>query len=435
MNHAQASALQNQSAAGNMFRSLRYRNFRLFFFGQGISLIGTWMQMVAMNWLVYHDLKSSLVLLGVVQFVGQIPMLLIAPLAGVYSDRWDRHRIMYATQSLAMIQAFIIAALVLTHRITIWQVIPLQLVLGCVNAFDMPARQAYFVSMIERREDLSNAIALNSSIVNGARLIGPFIAGQAIVLFGTGLCFLLNGVSYWAVLASLLMMKRIPPVASHGGKRVRDHLKEGMAYAFGSPPIRAILLLLTLVSLVGVPYVVLMPDIAVKTLHGGPHTYALLMCAAGLGALAGAVKLAMRKSVLGLGREIALSAGLFGAALIAFAFSHVLWLSMAFLVLGGFGMIITLAASNTVLQTLVEDAMRGRIMSLYSMAFLGMTPFGSLIAGTLAQAIGAPRTIAIGGIVCLIGAFMFGAKLAALREHIRPIYIEKGILPEIQKLS
>lgn len=419
---------QINSLRGQLFRSLRYRNFRLFFFGQGISLIGTWMQQVAMSWLVY-DLTHRSFVMGVVGFVGQIPMLLLAPLAGVYSDRWDRHRIMYATQSLSMLQAFIIAGLVLSGRIAVWQIIPLQFFLGCVNAFDMPARQAYFVSMIGRREDLNNAIALNSSIVNGARLIGPFIAGVAIAMWGTGPCFLLNGISYWAVLASLLAMQRLPHRKSEETKPVLEHLKEGMSYAFGFPPIRAILLLLMLVSLVGVPYVVLMPIIADQHLHGGPHAYSLLMCAAGLGALLGAVRLAIRKSVVGLVREMALATVLFGAGLIAFSLSTSIWLSLACLVLGGFGMITTLAASNTVLQTLVDDSKRGRIMSLYAMAFMGMTPFGNLMAGTMGDLIGVPHTIMAGGVACVAGGIFFGMRLEMMRELIRPIYIKKGIMP------
>lgn len=414
---------------GNPLRALRYRNFRLFFFGQGISLIGTWMQQVAMSWMVYR-LTGSAWKLGLVGFAGQIPMLLLSPVAGVYADRWNRHSIMLFTQILSMLQAFAVTALVMTGKVAIWQIIPLNFFIGCVNAFDMPARQAYFISMIGRREDLGNAIALNSSIVNGARLIGPPIAGSLIATLGEGPCFLLNALSYLAVIWALLAMDRIPFQSRGGDTPVLQHLAEGLRYAFGFPPMRAILLLLALVSLVGVPYVVLMPVIVRVHLHGNAHTLGWLHGAAGLGAFLGAIFLTARKSVLGLGRVMTMSTSMFGAALIAFALSRWLPLSMFFLVAVGFGMIATLAAANTVLQTLVEDRMRGRVMSLYAMAFMGMVPFGSLLAGTLGERLGAPHTLMIGGIVCLIGGIIFGIRLSGLREQARPIYQEKGILPE-----
>lgn len=412
----------------HIFRALGYRNFRLFFLGQGVSLVGTWMQQVAMSWLVYR-LTNSPFLLGFVGFAGQLPMLLLAPVAGVFADRWDRHRIMLTTQSLSMLQAFTVTALVMTNRITIWWIIPLNAFIGCVNAFDMPARQSYFISMIGRREDLGNAIALNSSIVNGARLVGPMVAGVAIARWGEGFCFLLNGVSYWAVLASLWAMDPVPfvPGAQKGG--VLEHMMEGLRYGLGFPPMRAILLLLALVSLVGVPYSTLMPVFARVQLGGGAHTFGWLLGLAGLGAFLGAITLAARRSVLGLGRIIVLSTALFGLALVILPFTHSLAFSAPFLVLAGFGMIMTLAAANTILQSMVEDRMRARIMSLYAMAFMGMVPFGSLLFGKLCDAFGVGDTLLTGGVLCLLGAAWFAVRLGGYRELARPIYVEKGILP------
>ena len=408
---------------------MRHRNYRLFFGGQGISLIGTWMQRIAISWLVYR-LTNSVFLLGIVGFAGQIPSFVLAPIAGAFVDRWSRHRTLVVTQTLAMLQAVVLAVLVMTGVVAVWHIIFLGMCLGAVNAFDMPARQAFVVEMIERREDLGNAIALNSSMVNGARLLGPSIAGVLISAVGEGMCFLLNGISYLAVIAALLAMRIAPrrEVAQH--PRVLQGLKEGFHYAFGFAPIRSIMMLLGLVSLMGMPYQVLMPVFAKKILHGGPHTLGFLMAAAGLGALVGATYLASRRSVLGLHTLIPLAAAIFGAGLIAFSRSGVTWLSLSLMLVTGFGMMVQMASSNTTLQTIVDDDKRGRVMAFYGMAFMGAAPFGSLLAGGLANAVGAPNTILIGGVVCILGAALFARQLPKLTAMIHPIYAAKGVAPE-----
>ncbi len=411
-------------------RALRSRNYRLFFGGQSISLIGTWMTRVATSWLVYR-LTDSATLLGLVSFAGQIPAFFLGPLAGVWVDRWNRHRTLIATQVLSMAQSFALAALALSGVIRVAHILWLSLAQGLINAFDMPARQAFVIEMVESREDLGNAIALNSSMVNAARLVGPAIAGVIIAAIGEGYCFLLDGISYIAVIVSLLAMSIAPALIRRQQRHVLHELDEGWRYVIQSVPIRSILLLLALVSLVGMPYSVLMPIFASSVLHGGPHTLGFLMAASGLGALAGAIGLAMRRTVLGLGRRIALASALFGASLIGFALSHMLWLSLLLLPLTGFGMMQQMASSNTILQTIVDDEKRGRVMAYYSMAFMGMTPFGSLLAGGLAARIGAPQTLILGGMLCLAGSFWFFRQLAAIRDLVRPIYVQLGILPEL----
>lgn len=417
-------------SAPRLFRALRNRNYRLFFGGQSTSLIGTWLTRVATSWLVYR-LTHSAFLLGVVGFAGQIPTFLLAPLAGVLVDRWDRRRLLVLTQVLSMFQSLSLAFLALAGLIAVWQIILLSILQGCINAFDTPARQSFVVEMVEKREDLPNAIALNSSMFNSARLIGPSLAGLLIAAVGEGYCFLLDGLSYLAVIGSLWAMKITTRNREARTTEIWHGLKEGFAYAFGFVPIRNILLLIALVSFTGMPYLVLMPVFAKDILYGGPHTFGFLMTAAGLGALAGAIALASRKSVRGLGRIIALAAGLFGLSLVAFSFSRLLWLSLAVLVVTGFGMIVQMASSNTILQTIVDDDKRGRVMSFYTMAFLGMAPFGSLFAGSLASSIGAPYTVLIGGLACLMGAALFARQLPLLREKIRPIYARMGIIPEV----
>ena len=414
----------------HIFRALRHRNYRLFFGGQSISLVGTWMQQVAMSWMVYR-LTNSALLLGIVGFSGQIPAFFLTPLAGVIADRYNRHRVLIVTQTLAMLQALILSVLVLTNRITVGQIVALSIFLGLVNSFDIPVRQAFTVEMIEEREDLGNAIALNSSMVNAARLIGPSLAGIIIAVLGEGICFLLNGVSYLAVIGSLLAMRIAPRKIKPPDTHVLQELKEGFVYAFNSTPIKFILILLSLVSLMGVPYQVLMPVFARDIFHGGSITLGFLMAMSGIGALTGAIYLASRKSVIGLGKIIPLFSGLFGLAVIAVALSGVLWFSMPVICVAGFAMMVQMAASNTVLQTIVEEDKRGRIMGLFTMAFMGMVPFGNLLAGSLASKIGAPNTLLLGGTCCVIGALMFIRKLPSLRERIRPIYIEKGIITEV----
>ncbi len=409
-------------------RALSSRNYRLFFEGQLVSLIGTWMTRVATSWLVYR-LTGSAFLLGLTSFSSQIPIFFLTPFAGVWVDRWDRHKTLVVTQILSMLQSFALAALALSGVIRVWEIIALAVFQGIINSFDMPARQSFVVQMIDRREDLGNAIALNSSMVNGARLIGPAVAGMLIAAVGEGYCFLIDGISYIAVIASLLAM-RLKAAPEHGVHRsLRVEIVEGWDYVRDSTPIRSVLLFLTVVSLVGMPYTVLMPIFASSILHGGAHTLGFLMAAAGLGALTGAVSLAMRPSVLGLGRVIVWSASAFGVGLIGFGLSRIFWVSLAAVAVAGFGMMRHLASSNTILQTIVTEDKRGRVMAYYSMAFQGVAPFGSLAAGALAAKIGAPRTIMIGGACCLCGALWFALRLPELRRVIRPIYLELGILP------
>ncbi|MFL6465777.1 MAG: MFS transporter [Bryobacteraceae bacterium] len=400
----------------------------MFFAGQSVSLIGTWMTRVATSWLVYRLTKSPF-LLGAVSFAGQIPLFFLAPIAGVWVDRSNRHRMLIVTQVLSMVQSLILAALALTGVITIWHLVVLMLFQGFINALDMPVRQSFLVRMVDNRDELPNAIALNSSMVNAARLVGPAIAGVIIGSVGEGYCFLIDGISYLAVIVSLLAM-HVPSQGQRTGKKnTLEELREGWRYVSGSESIRSILLLLALISLLGMPYTVLMPVFAGQVLHGGPHTLGYLMAAIGVGALVGAVGLAVRKTVLGLGRVIPLSAGIFGAALIGFAFSRSLWLSIALLLVTGYGMMRNLAASNTLLQTILEEGKRGRVMSFYSMAFAGMSPFGSLLAGVAAGRIGAPATVVASGVFCIAGAALFARKLPRMREQIRPLYVQLGILP------
>jgi MFS family permease len=413
-----------------MLRALAYRNYRLFFGGQIVSLVGTWITMTATNWLVYR-LTGSALLLGVVGFAGQFPAFLLGPFAGIFVDRWNRHRLLVATQTVSMLQSFALAALTLSGRITVGWIVALSVVQGVVNAFDMPGRQAFLLTMIESREDLGNAIALNSSMVNVARLVGPSVAGIVIAATNEGWCFLIDGFSYLAVIVALLRMVITTPRAVPAKRNAVQQFREGFQYAFGFHPIRSIIMLLALVSLVGVPYSVLMPVFATQVFHGGPHTLGFLMTASGCGALVGALWLAGRRSVIGLGRIIPIASGLFGAGLIAFSFSRVLWLALPCLTLAGFGFIVQMAASNTVIQTVVDDEKRGRVMSFYMMAFLGTAPFGSLLAGSLSSRIGAPHTLQIGGVCCIVAAAWFWSELPAIRVLVRPVYARLGILPEL----
>jgi MFS family permease len=418
----------SSSEAGlrTVFRSLRHRNYRLFFFGQGISLIGTWMQQVAMIWLVY-SLTNSVVLLGIVGFVGQIPAFVFSPVAGALVDRWNRHRLIIITQSLSLLQAMVLALLVFTGFIDVWHIALMSVALGFINAFDMPARQAFVVEMVEDKRDLGNAIALNSSIVNAGRLIGPSIGGVLIATVGTGTCFFINGLSFLAVILALLAMRVAPPKIKDKRTHILKDLKEGFSYAFGFVPIKYIILLLGLVSLVGVPYQLLLPVFAKDILLGGPETLGFLTAASGVGALAGAVFLASRRGLLKLGRMVPIAAGVFGVGLIAFSLSNVLVVSLVFMAVTGFGMMIQFTSSNTTLQNIVDDDKRGRVMAFFMMAFVGTAPFGSLLAGGLANAIGAPNTLMVGGVCCIIGAIIFMRKLPRLIELARPVYRKKGI--------
>lgn len=414
-----------------LLRALKHRNFRLFIAGQGVSLVGTWMQQVATLWLVFQ-LNGEPFDLGLIGFAGQVPVLILAPFAGVLVDRWNLHRTLLVTQTLSMIQAFLMAALVLTNSASVGSLVVLSAFLGGVNVFDMTARQAFLVRLVPDKEDLANAIALNSSIVNGARLIGPTLAGATIVAFGAGVCFLLNAVSYLAVLAALVAMTVEPPAAGRRRTKVREGLQEGFAYVFGFPPIRSLLLLLSLVSFAALPYTVLLPVFAKDVLKGGPGTFGLLTAASGFGALAGALYLATRRTVLGLGTRIAASPAVMGVGLILFSQSTSLAWSMLLLVVVGMAMMVQMAATNTLLQTLADEDKRGRVMSFYTLAFLGMTPLGSFVAGSLADAnhLGAPLTVALGGAVSIVGAVLFAVGLPALRQRVRPIYVRLGILPQ-----
>jgi MFS family permease len=413
-----------------IFRSLQYRNYRLFFSGQSISLIGTWMQRIAMPWLVYH-ITGSAFLLGLVSFAGQIPTFLLAPVAGVVTDKYSKYRVLLITQILSLIQALILAVLTLTGVIQIWHIVLLSIVLGCINAFDVPSRHSFVIEMVEKKEDLGNAIALNSMMFNGARLIGPSVAGLMLATAGEGICFLINAISYIFVVASLLFMNVKKKVDKREAGKLLNDMKEGLNYTFGFPPIKHILILLSVGSLMGSSYQVLMPVFAKEVLHGGSGTFGFLMGAAGSGALVGALFLASRESLIKLGRIIPAATALFGAGLVALSFSRNFPVSLLLMVIIGVGMMLHTASSNTIIQTITDDDKRGRVMSFYTIAIMGTAPFGSLLAGSLAKIIGTPYTILIGGISCIIGAFFFYRKLPELKRIVRPVYVRMGLIPEV----
>jgi MFS family permease len=411
------------------WRALRHRNFKLFVTGQSVSLIGTWMTRIATSWLVYR-LTGSAWLLGVVGFSGQILTFVLAPFAGVLIEHMDRRKLLVWTQVLAAAQSLLMAGLTLAHIITIREIIALSSLQGLINAFDMPGRQSFLVQMVEDKQDLGNAIAINSSMVNLARLVGPALAGLVIAWVGEGYCFLIDGVSYFAVIASLLMMVVKPAEIHRATTSMVAQLREGWSYVTTFRPIRTILLLFSLTSLMGFPFMVLLPIFAGKVLHGGPHTLGFLTGASGIGALVSAISLALRRSVRGLTTMIQISALMFGGGLVLFGLSHTLWLSLLFMLITGFGMMQGLAASNTVIQTLVPEDKRSRVMSYYTMAFVGMAPFGSLLAGWMAHHIGAPHTVMLTGAACVLGAIWFSTQLASVRKVMRPIYLEMGIIPD-----
>ncbi|HEX9078200.1 MAG TPA: MFS transporter [Desulfuromonadaceae bacterium] len=414
----------------HLLRALRSRNYRLFVCGQGVSLVGTWMQQVAMSWLVYR-LTGSALLLGVVGFTGHIPVFLLAPVAGVLADRWDRRRLLLVTQSMAMLQAALLALVVLTGAVQVWHIIVLSLALGVVSAFDIPIRQSFVVEMVAHREDLGNAIALNSSMVHSARLIGPSIAGLLVAAVGEGACFALNSASYLGVICALAAMRVDPTEREHGERHVLRELKEGFHYAFQFTPIRNILLLVATVSLLGISYTALLPVFAREVHHGGARTFGFLMAAAGGGALVGTLFLACRRSVLGLGRVMARAPALLGCGIAVFALAGSLPLAMAALMVAGFGAMTLVASSNTVLQTIVDEDKRGRVMSFYTMSFMGMSPFGSLLTGSLASAIGVRDTVLLWAAACLAGSALFSRGLPEIREKVRPIYQRMGIIRDV----
>jgi MFS family permease len=415
-------------AIRNIFSSLHARNYRLYFIGQGISLIGTWMQNIALSWLVYR-LTGSVFLLGLVGFTSQIPTFVLSPLTGVLTDRYNRHRIMVMAQVFFMLQALTMALLVLFNLIQVWHIIMLSLVFGIISAFDAPARQSLVVDLIDKPDDLGNAIALNSSLFNGARLIGPAIAGIIIALVGEGICFLLNAISYIAVIYALVQIKIPAKTIIEKTPNLRKSLSEGVKYTFQSVPIRTLLTLLAILSLVGLPFIVLLPAYAKEILHGGSDTLGFLMSALGAGALTGAIYLAGRKSVLGLGKIIAVYSTLLGLAIVAASFSEKLQYSLFIFFFGGLSMIMSIAAINTMLQTIADEDKRGRVMSFYAMALMGTTPIGNLLAGTIASGIGIPYTLLSGGIITIIAGIWFELNRKSFRKYIRTIYITKGILP------
>jgi MFS family permease len=404
--------------------AFRHRNYRLFFGGQIISLTGTWMQSVAEAWLVYR-LTGSATLLGATSFATLIPVFVFATVGGTVADRVNRHHLLVVTQSLSMIGPLVLAALTLTGRVQVWHVFALATCLGIVNAFDIPGRQAFLVDMVGR-EDLTNAIALNSSMVNGARVVGPAVAGLLVAAIGEGWCFLLNGLSYLAVIGGLLMMRVSKPPARQRRAALRE-AADGFRFVLNTAPVRALLMLLGIISCAGMPYSVLMPVFAEKVLHGGARGLGILMAAAGLGALGGALALVARSGVRGLGKWVAVSGAAFGVSLIAFSLSRQFWLSAVLLLPVGASMIVQMAASNTLIQAMVPDALRGRVMALYSMMFMGMAPFGSLFAGWLAERITAPATVALGGVVCIGAAGVFSARLPSLRGEARQLIVAQEL--------
>jgi MFS family permease len=409
------------------WRALRHRNFQLFFFGQSISVIGNWMTRLATSWLVYH-LTHSVLLLGVVSFAGQIVSFALGPFAGVWVERLNRRQLLVWTQAAAAVQSLAMAALTLAHFITLWEIIVLTAMQGLINAFDMPGRQSFLVQMVEDRKDLSNAIAINSSMANGARLIGPAIAGIVISAAGEGWCFLIDGISYFAVIASLLLMHIQPLDVRRNASGMLEQMREGWNYVRTFRPIRTILLLFALISLMGYSYSVLLPVFASQVLHGGPATLGWLTAASGIGALGSALSLAVRKSVVGLTSMVQIAAAMLGTALILFGLSNTLWLSLVLMIFVGFGLMQCASASNTIIQSLVSEDKRARVMSYYTMAFFGAAPFGSLLAGTLAHRIGAPHTVMFTGAFCIAGSLGFTLDLPKVRAVMRPIYQDMGLL-------
>ncbi|MGB6475658.1 MAG: MFS transporter [Candidatus Sulfotelmatobacter sp.] len=410
------------------WRALRHRNFKLFFCGQSISVIGTWMTRLATSWLVYRMTHSAL-LLGVVSFAGQIVSFLLGPFAGVWVERLNRRKLLVWTQAAGAVQSLALAALTLGHVINLWEIIALAALQGVINAFDMPGRQSFLVQMVEDRDDLSNAIAINSSMANGARLIGPAIAGLVIGAAGEGWCFLIDGVSYFAVIASLVLMHIKPMNIHRNASSMLAQMREGWDYVRTFPPIRTILLLFALLSLMGYSYAVLLPIFAGQVLRGGAYTLGGLTAASGIGALTSGLSLAVRKSVVGLTRMLQIAAAMLGGALILFGLSHMLWLSLILMVFVGFGLMQGAAISNTIVQSLVPEDKRARVMGYYTMAFFGAAPFGSLLAGVLAHRIGAPHTVMVTGGFCIAGSLWFTLMLPKVRAVMRPIYQDMGLLP------
>ncbi len=422
------SSLPSSKSMSHAWRALRHRNFKLFFFGQTVSLVGTWMTRLATTWLVYR-LTHSALLLGVVTFVGQIIAFALAPIGGVLAERMDRQKLLVWTQAAAAVQSLAMAALTLANVITLREIIALAAMQGLINAFDMPARQSFLVQMVEDRKDLSNAIAINSSMVNGARLVGPAVAGMVIGAVGEGWCFLIDGVSYFAVIASLLMMRMRMEEIRRTTQGMFEQMREGWDYVRNFRPVRTILLLFSLICLMGYPFAVLLPVFAVQVLHGDASTLGWLTGASGVGALISALSLAVRKSVKGLTRMLQIAAATLGAGLILVGMSRTFWSALLIMCFVGFGLMQSASVSNTIIQSLVPEDKRARVMSYYTMAFFGAAPFGSLLAGTLAHRIGAPETLIFTGAFCVAGAVWFTSELPKIRKEMRPVYRELGLLP------
>jgi MFS family permease len=416
------------ASLSHAWRAMRHRNFRLFFVGQSISVIGNWMTRLATTWLVYR-LTHSVLLLGIVGFAGQIISFALGPFAGVWVERLDRRKLLLWTQAAAAVQSLAMAALTLAHVINLWEIIALTALQGLINAFDMPGRQSFLIQMVEDRNDLSNAIAINSSMANGARLIGPALAGLVIAAAGEGWCFLMDGVSYFAVIASLLMMRIQPVELRRNASSMLEQMGEGWDYVRTFRPIRTILLLFSLISLMGYGWAVLLPVFAAQIFHGGAMTLGWLTGAAGVGAFVSALSLAVRKSVVGLTRMLQVAVAMLGTALILFGFSQTLWLSLVLMAFVGFGMLQGASVSNTIIQSLVSEYKRARVMSYYTMAFFGGAPFGSLLSGVLADRIGAPHAVMVTGAFCIAGALWFTIELPKIKAVMHPIYQDKGLLP------
>jgi MFS family permease len=419
---------------GGIASVLKNRNLRLYFGGQLISMIGTWMQQMALSWLVYR-LTNSAYMLGVIGFATMAPSILLTPIAGMVADRTNRHRLVIITQILAMIQAGLLAAITLGGHPQIWQLLALGTFMGIISAFDLPTRQTFLIDMLDDKEEMGNAIAMGSSIMTVTRLIGPAMAGVCIAAVGEGICFLANSVSYVPVIVALCFVKahqrQMPPsTLSPFGQ-----IKEGFVYAFGFRPLRALILMMALISLFAMPFTVLMPAFAKDVFHGNASTLGILTTASGIGSLFGAIFLASRKGVLGLGKWIGISCAIFGVGLIIFGLSHSIILSSVMLAVVGFGSMVQMAASNTLVQTIVEEDKRGRVMSIFMMAFMGLAPFGSMAAGALANVIGVGNTVTISGVVCIVIAVIFRMRLQVIREDVRPIYVERGILSAESELK
>lgn len=404
-----------------IFRSFQYRNYRLFFFGQSISLIGTWMQRIALPWLVYQ-ISGSVLLLGIVSFAGQIPTFIMSPFAGVFTDRWNRYHVLIVTQILAMFQAIALTVLFYSDLIKIWNIIGLSILLGTINAFDVPSRHSFVIDVVGKKEDMGNAIGLNSLMINGARLVGPSIAGILLVTEGEGVCFMINAVSYLFVIASLLVMRLDNRSTKKKDLHMFKELREGVSYALGFTPIKYLIFLLAFISLIAMPFSVLMPVFAKEILLGDSHTFGFLMGGTGIGALLVGIYLASKRTILRLGSIVPFAAGILGIGLVSLSLSRAFYLSLLLMVITGLGMMLLTASSNIVLQTVVDDDKRGRVMSFYTMAILGTAPFGSLLTGWLAKVIGAPYTILLGGIMCLTGALLFYQKLPELKRKVKSIY-------------